>query len=225
MAKHEDHELRIMKVTGSLPPRQMRNPVPAGRPRTRPTRAEALDRLRSMKGANSVIERIPALGNTSAWGEVAFWSVNETNGEALHSGPEFWNCDFTGNWSVAFAYDNGYVMFWGTELLYDPPGENVEPPGNLTGQVWCELNVKVSGYYLFVAQVSANGDPPDYTAWIECGIDGNSLGQIELFAVGPYTQTFLVQLSPGIHRFSITQVKGILFFQSLTAWQIPILNA
>ncbi len=58
MAKHDESELRIVEVTGSLPVEEIRRPVPAI-PQTRrvPTRAEALEAVRSMKGAASVIER------------------------------------------------------------------------------------------------------------------------------------------------------------------------
>jgi hypothetical protein len=115
-------------------------------------------------------------------------------------------------------------MFWGTETISEPPGPWITPPQNLTGQVWCDLNAPDFGYYLFVAQVQANGDPHDYGACIECGIDDLFLGQRQLFAVGPYEQFFLLELPAGIHRFAIKQVSGIIFFLGLTAWQIPILR-
>jgi len=92
MEKHDEPELRIIEVKGSLPAQQTRRPVPPTLHRSAPTRAEALEDLRSMKGADVVIKRLPALGNTTMWGEKAFWSVNEIRGTAFD--PFFWDCDF-----------------------------------------------------------------------------------------------------------------------------------
>ena len=92
MEKHDESELRIIEVKGSLPAQQARRPVPPTLHRSTPTRAEALEGLRSMKGAASVIERLPALGDITMWGETAFWSVNEIKGAAFD--PFFWDCDF-----------------------------------------------------------------------------------------------------------------------------------
>jgi|1186.fasta_scaffold10488_3 hypothetical protein len=102
MEKHDEPELRIIEVKGSLPAQQTRRPVPPTLHRSAPTRAEALEDLRSMKGADVVIKRLPALGNTTMWGEKAFWSVNEIRGTAFD--PFFWDCDFANNgFSVVFA--------------------------------------------------------------------------------------------------------------------------
>jgi hypothetical protein len=223
MEKHDESELRIIEVKGSLPAQQARRPVPPKLHRSAPTRAEALEGLRSMKGAASVIERLPVLGNITAWGEAAFWSVCEIKGAAFD--PFFWDCDFANNgFSVGFAYDNCVVMFWGTELLFSLEGD-ITPPQTLTGQVWCDLDVPAPGYYLFVAQVEANLDPPDYVASVEFCLDSLSIGQRQLFAVGPFEQYFLLALGAGIHRFIIKQVSGIFHFTPLTAWNIgPIVT-
>jgi hypothetical protein len=220
MANHDEPELRIVEVKGSFPALQVRKPVPQMLRRSAPTRAEALEGLRAMKGAASVIERLPALEDTTTWGETAFWSVCTIKGAAFD--PFFWDCDFANNgFPVEFAADNCVVMFWGTEPMGSLEGP-ITPPGTLTGQVWCDLEVSVTGNYLFVAQVSANGDPPDYMATVEFCIDYLSLGQRQLFAGGPFEQSFVLYLSPGIHRFIIKQVLGIFFFSTLSAWQIPI---
>jgi hypothetical protein len=220
VAKHDESELRIIEMKGSLPVQHSRRPVPPMLNRSAPTQAEALEGLRSMKGAATVIERLPALGDTTTWGETAFWSVCETKGAAFD--PFFWDCDFANNgFSVGFAYDNCVVMFWGTEPIGGLEGIII-PPGTLTGQVWCDMDVRVSGYYLFAAQVGANGDPPDYVASVEFCLDYSSIGERQLFAVGPYEQYFLLELSVGIHRFIIRQKSGIFHFRTLTAWNIPV---
>jgi hypothetical protein len=220
MEKHDESELRIIVVKGSLPAQQTRRPIPPMRHRSAPTRAEALEGLHSMKGAASVIEGLPGLGNPTTWGEVAFWSVNEIRGAAFD--PFFWDCDFFSNgFSVGFAYENCVVMFWGTEPVGSLEGITITPPQNLTGQVWCDLNVPAPGYYLFAAQVGANGEP-GYVASVEFCLDYLSLGQRQLVGGGADEQYFLLDLTAGIHRFIIKQVSGISHFRTLTAWNIPV---
>jgi hypothetical protein len=216
MEKHDEPELRIIEVKGSLPAQQARKPLLPTR-RSAPTREEALEGLRSMRGVASVIERLPELGIIASWTETAFWSVNEIKGAAFD--PFFWDCDFFSNgFSVGFAYDNCVLTFWGTELLPSLEGP-ILPPQNLTGQVWCDLNVTVPGNYVFVAQMGANGQP-DYVASVEFCLDNSPIGQRQLFSGGPYEQYFLLVLGAGIHRFAIKQVCGIFHFQTLTAWNI-----
>jgi hypothetical protein len=219
MEKHDESELRIIEVKGSLPAQQARRPVPPTVHRSAPTRAEALKGLRSMKGAASVIERLPALGNTTTWRETAFWSVCEIRGAAFD--PFFWDCDFANDgFSVGFASDNCVVMFWGTEPLGSLEG-NITPPQNLTGQVWCDLDVPAPGYYLFGAQVDTNGYP-GYVASVEYCLDYSSIGQRQIFGDSELAQYFLLELAAGIHRFIIRQVSGAIFFRTLTAWNIPV---
>jgi hypothetical protein len=222
MEKHDESELRIIKVKGSLSAQQARRPLPPTLHRSAPTRAEALEGLRSMKGATSVIERLPALGNTTTWSETAFWSVNEIKGAAFD--PYFWDCDFASNqFSVGFAYDNCVLMFFGTEPLYNLEQITITPPQNLTGQVWCDLDVPAPGQYLFVAQVGTNGYP-GYVASVEFCLDYSSIGQRQLLGDTEYEQYFLLDLTAGIHRFIIRQVSGLFYFRTLTAWNIPVLK-
>jgi hypothetical protein len=223
MEKHAEPELRIIEVKGSLPAQRARKPVPPTLRRSPPTRAEALEGLRSMKGAASVIERLPTLGSITTWGETAFWSVDEIKGAAFD--PFFWDCDFASNgFSLDFSYLNHVVMFWGTEPLASLEGRDITPPQNLTGQVWCDLDVPAPGYYLFAAQVGANGDPPDYVATVEFCLDDSSIGQRQLVASRADEQYFLLELTAGIHRFIIKQASGIFHFRTLTAWNIPVLQ-
>jgi hypothetical protein len=218
MEKHDQSELRIIEVKRSLPAQQARRPVPPTLHRSRPTRAETLEGLRSMKGAASVIEHVPALGDITMWVETAFWGVNEIKGAAFD--PFFWDCDFFSNgFSVAFAYLNGVVTFWGTDLLGSLEGD-ITPPQNLTGQVWCDLDVPAPGYYLFAAQVEANGEA-GYLASVEFCLDYLSISQRQLVGGGAYEQYFLLELTAGIHRFTIKQVSGIFHFRALSAWNIP----
>lgn len=218
MANRDESDLQIIEVKGSLLAEQARRPLPAMLERSAPTREEALEGLRSVRGAASVIKRLPALESVTAWGETAFWSVRESKGAAFD--PCFWDSDFTPGFSVGFAYDNNVVMFWATELLEGLEGI-ITPPQNLTGQLWCDLAVPADGYYLFVAQVAQNGEPPDYVATVEFCLDSSSLGQRQLVAGGGYEQYFVFVLAAGIHRFTIKQVSGVFHFRTLTAWHIP----
>ncbi len=224
MEKHDESELRIIEVKGSLPAQQALKPTLPMVHRSPPTRAEALEGLRSMKGAASVIESLPALERPASWVETAFWSVNTIKGAAFD--PLFWDCDFfSDGFSVGFAYDNAILTFWGTEPVANIEGITILPPQNLTGQVWCDLNVTAPGYYVFMAQVGANLDPPDYVASVEFCLDSSSIGQRQLSASGPYEQYFLLDLTAGIHRFIIKQASGIFHFTTLTAWNIgPIVT-
>ena len=221
MANNDEHELRIVDVRGSLQLKAPCKPVlPPKRPA--PTREEALEHVRSMRGAASVIERIPALGDINTWGEVAFWGVNHSTGAALHFGPLFWNLDCFGD-SLAFFHLNDIVGFWGAEPIGLPPGPSVTPPlyPDPIGQIWCELNVAASGYYVFVAYMIPNLEPPDYRAYVQFYIDDISLRQEPLIAAYPL-HSFVVRLDPGVHRFTIKQLSGIFYFQTLTAWHILV---
>jgi hypothetical protein len=221
MAKHHDLELRIVEVKGSLPVGHMPKPGPAMPQALRaPSRAEALEALKSMKGAASAIERIPMLGNTTSWTEAAFWSPVQARVATRPSGnyPWLWHCDFTPSFDLVSAYSNppgeGMVYFGGPQPLVGPLIGPAEP---FSGQVWCYLDVPVSNFYLFVAQVITDSE----SATIEWGIDTSVLGTVTLAPGGPYNHTFLVQLSAGDHRFVINQVTGSMYFVSVTAWQIP----
>jgi hypothetical protein len=221
MEKHDESELRIIEVKGSLPAQQARRPVPPALHRSTPTRAEALEGLRSMKGAASVIERLPALGDITIWGETAFWSVNEIRGAAFD--PFFWDCDFAASagFSVGYAFGNSVLWFSGTDPLFNLEGIPIIPPQNLTGQVWCDLKVPASGYYLFGAQVDVPGEP-GYVASVEYCLDYSSIGQRQITGDRELAQYFLLELAAGIHRFIIRQASGTIFFRTLTAWNIPV---
>jgi len=194
-----------------------------------------------MKGAASVIESIPLLGDINSWTEVAFWSPLEQTGAelAIPVGIFLRHCDFNFSFDLGFANGNpvgtGMVYFAGTDPEFGPGG-SVEPPAEpLTGQIWCYLDVPgrlglgvpVSNFYVFVVQVGTNQDPSNDTATIGCAIDTTSLGQVtvptsqERPGGGPYNCPFVAQLSSGLHRFQIQQVAGDLYFFSLTAWQLP----
>lgn len=184
MANHYESELRIVEVKGSLPIRQLPRPVTAmPQPRRAPTREDALEAVRSMKGGVSAIASISRLGDINSWSEAAFWSPLEQTGAelAIPVGIFLWHCDFTFSFELGFANGNpvgdGMVYFAGTDPQYGPGGSVAPPAEPLTGQVWCYLDVPVSNFYLFVAQVVTYLDP-SYTAQIECWIDELSLGQV-----------------------------------------------
>jgi hypothetical protein len=211
-----------------MPRWQIRKPARETPGRHPPTREEALDSFRSMKGAALVIERVSGLGNISAWGEVAFWSPHRTTGAALHGGPLCWDCDLLGWDDLAFTDANNFVRFWGSDYVSVPPGPPVTPPPGLDGQIWCELEVSAPGFHLFSVNVSigvGDGDGEN-TALIECGVDDYSLGETQLADL-PYGKypVFIVKLPHGVHRFYIKRLDGTIDFWSATAWRIPISGA
>jgi hypothetical protein len=219
MTKHDQRELQIVDVKGTLsdPPR---NELVS--PKTRPSRvtpADVLDGLRSMKGADGVMERIPALGDIAVWHEVAYWSVCESTGSALvHDGPLFWDLDDS-SFNLQFHVVNCTVLFLGAETFAGPTGQPITPPPTLNGQVWCELDAPADGYYLFVSNLDRaflQG-----TSEIEFCIDNMPLGQVTLQPGGQGRHSFLLHLPLGRHRFLIRQVTGGFFFYSVTAWNVP----
>jgi hypothetical protein len=228
MAKHDESELRIVEVKGSLPIRQLPGPVRAmPQPRRAPTRAEALEAVQSMKGAASVIERISMLGDITSWNEFAHWGLREQTGAAVGGSLFVWNCDFFPGFEMgdAYNYASGLIPSLGAVyFLGANPGEGVEPPAG-TGEVWCYMDVPLNNSYLFVAQVLTSLDEHDKASFeccsFECWIDTSSLGTVTAVAGGPINFPFLAQLSSGPHRFVLQQVTGPLLFVSLTAWQIP----
>ena len=62
MPKLDELELRIVEVTQPLTPTKLPRSVRPMERRSAPTSAQALEALRATKGASSVIERVPALG-------------------------------------------------------------------------------------------------------------------------------------------------------------------
>jgi hypothetical protein len=218
MAKHEERELRIVDVKGTLsaPEAHEQLALPKSEP-SRLTPADALKVLRSMKGAAGLIKRVPALGNPAGWHEVAHWGVCNSGGSALvHGGPLYWDLDDSA-FNLQFHVLNCSAVFHGAETFLGPTGEPITPPQNLTGQVWCELDVPVQGVYLFVARFQRLflGGPSE----VEFCIDNVSLGQVTLTQV-VNKRSFVLRLSPGRHRFQIRQVEGSFVFKSVSAWHV-----
>lgn len=223
MAHRDESPLEIIEVDASPPPELVRKPVPPKLERSTVSPEKALKELRSLSGADSVIKRLPALADVERWGPTAYWSVCESSGAAFD--PFFWDADFMNNgFSVEFAADNCVVMFWGHEDAFSLHGPVTPPQTSFTGQIWCDMEVANAGYYLFMADVGPNGDPPDYTATAEFCIDSLSLGQRVMSASGTFREYFLLRLGAGLHRFIIKQVSGVIFFWSLTAWNIPVVE-
>src|ERR1022692_1721135 len=132
MAEHDEFELRVVESTATLPARKLARPGPPIRRRAAPTPAEALEALRATKGGATVIERLPGLGETDAWGEIAYWNVCEAKGAAQNE-VFLWDCDFPGGaWTMFDGYANCVAYFAGADEL-----SQVVPPDFLTGQVWC----------------------------------------------------------------------------------------
>jgi hypothetical protein len=225
MTNLQELELRIVEVTEPLAPTKLPGSVGPRQRRSAPTRAEALEALRATKGAASMIERVPALGEIGIWGEVASWNACQTTG-AAEGGVFLWGCDFPGaSWTMFDGSANCLPFFAGKENF-----GGITPPQNITGagQVWCYLNAPVNGLYLFVVQVETyvfDLAAPNYTATIECLIDSDSpypLGIVTIPVGVVVNQPFLVGLPAGQYKFVIAQVSGAFFFQNLTAWTIPV---
>lgn len=220
MSKREEFELRVVESMALLPARQLARPAIPMRRRSVPTRAEALEAIRAAKNAASIIKHVPMLERIETWVDAAYWDVCKTTG-AAEGGVFLWDCDFPGYFfDMAQGSENCIAYFAGASE--DLAG--IFTPQELTGQVWCYLNAPVTGTYLFVAQVETylmEYYGPDYVAVVEFAIDYSSLGTRTLYPGQPFYQSFLVKLSAGPHTFMIWQKTGALFFEGLTAWNVP----
>ena len=219
MTNYEERELRIVDVKGTLSVPQIHKlAAPLESRPVRLTSADALESLRSMKGASDAIERIPALGDITVWQEVAYWAVCGSSGSALvHDGPLFWDHDDQ-SFNLQFLALNCWVAFVGRDTFVGPTGQAITPPQNLTGQVWCELDTPSNGYYLFVANLYRfflQGP-----SVVEFGIDDASLGHATIPSAF-IRHSFLLKLPQGRHRFLIKQVDGAFLFRSVSAWHVP----
>lgn len=225
MVKHDEPELRIIEVPGTLSSRAQLKVKPPKRERSDPTAAEALAAIRSMKGGSAVIERLPGLGNISLWREVAFWGVCESRGDAVVD-LLFWDCDFPGEFDFPFANANCLVYFFGTDQLGTVEG-TITPPTPPDGQVWCYFEAPSDGAYAFGAHVVSAVEPPGYMATLEFWMDGKSIGTRTLNegVTRSGVQYFVFNLSKGLHLFQITQCDNFFAFFSVTAWHIAILHA
>ena len=218
MAGRDEFELRVVEVMETLPAMKLAGPGAPMRRRAAPTPAEALAAVRATKGAASVIKRVPGLEQTNLWEEIAHWNVCETKGAAADE-IMVWDCDFPGtSWRVRDALSNCFAFFAGAEQL----GE-VLPPQTLTGQVWCFLDAPRTGDYLFVAQMQTDGLDGS-VATVDCFIDPWSFGTLTLHSGQSNNHPFVAHLAAGHHQFTIKQVTGGLFFERLTAWQIPVIE-
>jgi hypothetical protein len=222
MTKRRESELQIVEVKESLARTKLPGPIRPPQRRPAPTRAEALKAIRAAKGADSVIARVPALGQIGVWVEVASWNACQATG-AADDLPFLWGCDFPGaSWDMLDGSANCLPFFAGSDNAL-----GITPPGNNTRQVWCYLNAPVNGLYLFVVQVESyvvDVVDPNYTATIECLIDSDSpypLGVVTIPVNEVVNKPFLVSLPTGQYKFVIAQVSGAFFFQNLTAWIVP----
>jgi hypothetical protein len=217
--KDDKAELRIVEVNKPFAPAKVARLVPRVDRRSPPTRAEALEAIRAMRGSAALFERLPALGQVEAWNEAAQWNICQSTGAAV-DGVFIWDCDFPGvAWSTFDGYANCIAYFSGAEAL-----GGVVPPQPISGQVWCYLDAG-EGVYVFGAQVETYTDEyygPDYVAVVEFCMDDQFLGTRTLVPGVAATEYFAVSLSAGLHRFLIRQISGSFFFQSLTAWPIAI---
>ena len=219
MAHPKENEIQMIEVKGSLSVPQIRRPAPPKRNRPAPTPAGALEALRSMNGAASVMERIPGLRNTDAWVEVAWWGPYGTRGSALYSsGPFIWDCDFGAEFSMDYAYLNPSLEFRGADPIPWPGVPSVTPPpSDVTGRIWCHWNAPSDGYYVFAAQLTPGGEF-DEVSYVQCGIDDVPFHITKVLDMGQ--QPFVANLTAGIHKFYINQTQGTLVFYGLTAWQV-----
>jgi hypothetical protein len=212
--------IEALPVTAAL--RRLR---PKGTPPPSQTLKEALDALKQAEGAETIIDRLPTLGQPDPWGEVASFTVCETTGTAM-GGTFVWNADFPGSLLTLFdAEANCYAYFAGAEDL-----GGLIPPQILSGQVWCHFAAPHPGYYLFLPSAQTYVDDyygPDYYAAVECLIDNVSFGEFQMWPGHHFNQPLLANLAaaenPGVaHRFTIKQLTGGVFFWSLRVWSIPV---
>jgi hypothetical protein len=219
MRESEVAELCIVEALEPFPHKLPVRPAPKINQRPVITPVEALKALRATKGAAAVIERLPGLEEVARWNEVAYWGVCERSGQAADVA-FLWDCDFPGSaWSLFDGYANCIAYFAGADEL----GQVVPPPPS--GQVWCYMESQLDAYYIFVVQVQTYLDQyyaPDYRAIVHCYVDLNFIGTRTLVPGDPAPLIFLVHLGAGQHRFDIRQIQGGVFFEGLTAYQLPV---
>lgn len=217
MPQLDEFEMRLVESMETSPPATVTRPDAPPTKRPPPTRLEALEALQTTNGGTRLIERVPMLGQTEVWGEVANWTACETSGAA--AAVFIWDADFMGPaWNLFDAWANCTAYFSDAE-----PFGDVTPPDTLTGQVWCYLNALSAGYYFFVAHVETYVDyDPAYEAIVDCLIDSSSFGLLHLKPGHSSRHPFLANLSAGHHIFKFKQVSGAFFFENLTAWSVPV---
>jgi hypothetical protein len=157
MTTRRESELQIVEVKAPLSPKKLPRPMRPPQRRPAPTRAEALEAIRATKGAESVIARVPALGQIGVWGDLASWNACQTTG-AADGIPTFWSCDFDATYTLSYCFEYCLPFFAAEETVAGTP----KTVGGV-GQVWCYLNAPASGLYLFVVQVETppiTGRPP-----------------------------------------------------------------
>ena len=211
-------ELRIVDVQPLSSPPSLKS-FPEIKPQPKLTVADAFERLRTTKGSEAIIERIPRLGNISYWGEAAHWSPNSASGFAADP-PTLWGCDFPGNiWTLEPAYDNNTAFFAGKEFF-----DYIQKPNMLDGRVWCYMNTPEAGTYVFFVQFDSflsGFFPPGYFSAVYFGINGQIIG-LRAMEPGypPHSFTFVLNLPVGLNRFEINQHLNSMFFKYVTAYQI-----
>jgi hypothetical protein len=228
--ERHDFELRVIESLEPLSAREgeTQPTKKASTPARATTLEDAVHALQTSRGYSAVIERVPQLERPELWGEIAYFDISETRGTAENA-PFLWNCDFPGDiWNMLDGYANKLAYFSGQDRL-----GALAPPSNLGGEVWCYFDAPTTGYYLFQVRLLTYPDdylPGDYIALVECFIDDHSFGQLEIREGVPLNQLLIASLAGTTdlsrpHQFKIEQITGAFFFESLTVFNIPVVEA
>ena len=201
---YPEFELKVIESLESYPAREEREGISSTDLVTTPE--EALDALKATKGADSIFDQIPNIGDLSLWFPTAFFSVCRKTGTARYL--DLWDTDhFDGftdmqrcvNDCRAWFSADGYE-FWGSGATK-------------TGRINCYFTVSAAGNYTCNAKLQSYGGP----ALVECLIDNSSFGFLTVN--GTINQPHPCNLSAGGHHFRIRQISGSFFFLSLTVWK------
>jgi hypothetical protein len=206
---HREFEVRLIESRESQPARHERPGTAAVDLITTPH--EALDALKASKGADSIIDRLPNIGDLEQWSPAAYFSVCSKSGTAYYL--DCWDVDhFDGFTDMKHCLDDCRVWFSGDGFDYWGSGQTK------TGRVNCFFYAANDAYYICNALLQSY--PSNASAQVECLIDNNSFGPLAW--QGTINQPHPCELSRGYHSFRIRQRQGALFFLSLTVWFISM---
>lgn len=203
--KEHEFELKVVDALESHAPREEREGIAATDLLTTPQ--EALEAIKTSKGAPAILKRFPNLGDLSLWFSTAYFSVCRKTGTARYL--DIWDADhFDGFTDMQRCVSDCRAWFSGDG--YQTWGSDQTK----TGRVNCYFTAPSAGVYTCNARLQSYSTP----AVVECLIDNSSFGPLTVS--GTIDQPHFANLSAGGHHFRIRQRSGSFFFLSLTVWKI-----
>lgn len=160
---------------------------------------DAMEGLAIAGGLPKFAERLGEFADHEAWAELAFISKCRNRGTAklIYLSD---NCVLERDDSIKIAGQG----------VYQPPGP----------KLIATFDVLTQGYYMCTARLSR---PTTFSGSSEFKIDQNRLAILPV-KPEPTNYSFLVELTPGDHRFTLTSITATFWFHCLSILNIPILS-